>query len=136
MFFILFYIFDTAMKKWKSKNDLRLFFVLSLTLLLKSRVSHAPTRNSTLLLLEDNTIFLQECIIFLGGHKLFQFNFPETYLVNLCVAARLKLLEDGFSFIILIFVRPSLVSDIKKQRPLSLSLNIPIESLAGYLINA
>ena len=80
--------------------------------------------------------FYKNALFFLGGHKLFQFNFPETYLVNLCVATRLKLLEDGFSFIILIFVRPSLVSDIKKQRPLSLSLNIPIELLAGYLINA
>ena len=28
--------------------------------------------------------------------KLFQFNFPETYFPNLCIAGRLKLLEDGF----------------------------------------
>ena len=28
--------------------------------------------------------------------KLFQFNFLETYVPNLCIAGRLKLLEDRF----------------------------------------
>ena len=57
-----YFIFDMAMKNWKSKKNLRLFCVLFRTLLLKSRISDVPRRNSTLLLLEYNIIFLQECL--------------------------------------------------------------------------
>ena len=71
----------------------------------------------------NTTNFFQKNALTFLNHKyskLFQFNFPETYLSNLCIEGRLKLLEDGFFkilmdgfFKILIFIRPSLVSDIE-----------------------
>ena len=94
-YFILFYfVFDTALEKWKSKIS----FLSPLTLLLKLTVRDVSTRNSTQLLLEYNAFFYKNALTFWIHEysKLFQFNFPKIYLPNLCIAGRLKLLGDVF----------------------------------------
>ena len=47
----------------------------------------------------NTTNFFQKNALTFLNHKyskLFQFNFPKTYLSNLCIAGRLKLLGDDF----------------------------------------
>ena len=93
-YFILFYfVYDTTLKKWKGKISLRKFFV-PLTLLLMLTVRDVSTRNSTQLLLEYNTFFYKNAFWSHKYSKLFELNFPKIYLPNLCIAGRLKLLED------------------------------------------
>ena len=109
-----YFCFLVIVKNEKTKKNLGLFFILLLNFITPVKGKGCTGRNSTLLLLEYNTIFYKNALTF-WSHKYskhFQFNFPKTYPPNLCIAGRLKLLEDGF-FRILIFIRPFLVFDIE-----------------------
>ena len=78
---------------------MRLFFVLLSNFItqVEGKLCTNKKLNSTSSGIQHN-FFYKNALTFWPHKysKLFQFNFPETYLPNLCITGRLELLEDGF----------------------------------------